>query len=72
MRENLIQKKKNGSMSENFGLNKILDLVERFYYLPKMERDVRRYVEKCGICQKVKDTSSNVGLFQPLVIPNRP
>ena len=36
MRENLIQEKHNGSMSGNFGLNKTLDLVERFYYWPKM------------------------------------
>ena len=37
-----------------------------------MQSDVRRYVEQCGICQKVKVTSSNVGLYQPLPIPNRP
>ena len=45
MRENFIQKKHNGSMSGHFGLNKTLDLLERFYYWPKMQRDVRRYVE---------------------------
>ena len=53
-------------------LNKTLDLVERFYYWPKMQRDVRRYVEKCGICQKAKGTSSNTRVYQPIHIPNRP
>lgn len=72
MRENLIQEILNGSISGHFGLNKTLDLVERFYYWPKMQRDVRRYVEQCAICQKIQGTSSNVGLYQPFTIPNRP
>ena len=37
-----------------------------------MQRDVRRYIEQCGICQNVKGTSSNAGLYHPLTIPNRP
>ena len=72
MRENIIQEKHNGSMSGHFGLNKTLDLVEWFYYWPKMQRYVRRYVKQCGICQKAKGTSSNAGFYQPLPIPNRP
>ena len=59
-------------MSGHFGLNKTLVLVERFYDWPKMQRDVRRYVEQCGICQKAKGTSSNEKLYNPLPIPNRP
>ena len=50
VRENLIQEKHNGNMCGHFGLNKNMDLVERFYYWPKMQRDVRKYVEKCIIC----------------------
>lgn len=57
MRENIIQEKHNGSLSGNFGLNKTLDLFERFYYWPKMQRGVRRYIEQCVICQKGKGTS---------------
>lgn len=36
MRENLIQEKHNGCLSGHFGLNKTLELVQCFYYWPKM------------------------------------
>lgn len=72
MRENLIQEKQNGCLSGHFGLNKTLDLVQRFYCWPKMQRDIRRYVEKCLVCQKAKGNSSNASLYQPLPIPHRP
>ncbi|GLJ18319.1 hypothetical protein SUGI_0324190 [Cryptomeria japonica] len=72
MRENLMQEKHDDCLSGHFGLNKTLELVQRFYYWPKMQRDIRKYAEKCVICQKAKGTSSNVGLYQPLPIPNRP
>lgn len=37
-----------------------------------MHLDVKKFVEGCGICQIEKGSSSNVGLYQPLPIPNRP
>lgn len=49
-----------------------MELVQRFYYWPKLPRDVRRYVEKCVICMKAKRGANNVGLYHPLPIPNRP
>ena len=45
MRENLIQEKHNGCLSGHFGVNKTLELVERFYYWPRMEKYVKNYVE---------------------------
>lgn len=72
MRENLIQEKNNGSLSGHFGVKKTLDLVQRYYYWPKLPRDVKRYVEKCGVYQREKGGSSNASLYQPLPVPNRP
>jgi hypothetical protein len=37
-----------------------------------MQTDVKRFVEKCRICQHAKGRSQNAGLYQPLPIPNRP
>ena len=72
MRENLIQEKHNGSLSGHFGIRKTMELVQRFCYWPKMSKDITNYVEQCVICLKEKGGSSNVGLYRPLPILNRP
>lgn len=72
MRENLIQEKHNGSLSGSFGVNKTLEIVERSYYWPRMQKDIRKYVDQCVVCLKAKGTSTNAGLYQPLLVPNRP
>lgn len=72
MRENIIKEKHSGSLGGHFGLDKTLEQVRRFYYWPKLQVDVRRYVEGYTICQREKGTSSNARLYQPLPIPNRP
>lgn len=72
LRENLIQEKHNGSLSGHFGVNKTQELVQRYYYWPRMNQYVRKYVETCIVCQKAKGTSSNASLYQPLLTPNRP
>lgn len=72
MRDKIIQEKHNGNLSGHFGINKTLELVQRFYYWPKLLRDVTRYVEQCVVCMKEKGGSSNAGLYQPLPVPNRP
>ena len=69
--ENLIQEKHNGSLSGHFGISKTIELVQRFYYWPKLARDVTKYVEQCMVCIKVKGGIRNVGLYWSLPIPNR-
>src|SRR5208337_1957560 len=47
--------------------------IARFYFWPKMSRDVRKYVQSCDSCQRQKpSTQSQYGLLHPLTIPNRP
>lgn len=53
-------------------MRKSLELVQRFYYWPKLVRDVTKYVEQCIVCMKDKGGMSNVDLYQPLKFPNRP
>ena len=37
-----------------------------------MQIVVRRFVEKCGVCQKAKGIAANIVLYQTLPTPNRP
>ena len=67
MRENLIQEKHNGALNGHFGVNKTQELVTRFYFWPRMTRDIKKYVESCIVCQKSKGTSKNASLYQPLL-----
>ena len=71
-RENIIKEKHSGGMSGHFGLDKTLEQVRRFYFWPKMQSDIRKFVESCIICQKAKGHSTNAGLYTPLPIPDKP
>ena len=69
IRENLIQEKHNGSLSGQFGVKKTIELVQRFYYWPKLVKDVTKYVEQCMVCMKAKGGMSNMDLYQLLPVP---
>jgi len=71
MRENIIKEKHSGGLSCHFGKDKTFAQVNAFYYWLKMQIDVKKFVEKCRICQHEKGRSQNVGLFHPLPIPNQ-
>lgn len=72
MRENIVKEKHCGSLLGHFGLDKTLELVRRFYFWPRMQSNVRKFVLECVVCQRNKGTSSNVGIYTPLPIPNKP
>ena len=43
------------------------------YFWHKMGKDVRRYVDSCELCQRIKKASEGrQGLFQPHAVPRRP
>ena len=72
MRDNLTQENHSGGLSGHFGQDKNFPLVSNFHFWPNMQHDVRKYVERCRICQHAKVISHNKGLYQPLLNPARP
>ncbi|MCO5573974.1 hypothetical protein L7F22_027752 [Adiantum nelumboides] len=47
--------------------------VERYFYWPRLKKDVEEFVRSCLVCQKVKfDRLKAQGLLQPLPIPTHP
>lgn len=49
MRGNLIKEKHCGPMGGHFGIDETLELVRRHYFWPKMQTDIRKFVESCTI-----------------------
>ena len=72
IRENIINEKHCGSLAWHFGVDKTLEQVRRFYFWPKLQTNVRRYVEECLICQQAKGGTSNLGLYNRVPIPHKP
>jgi transposase InsO family protein len=57
----------------HLGHKKTLTLVQRKYYWPKMNRDVKDYVEGCDICQRTKARRRKpAGEMQALSLPAKP
>jgi len=47
-------------------------LVNERYFWPSINKDVRKFVESCRVCQLAKGRSQNTGLYTPLPVPERP
>jgi hypothetical protein len=72
MRENLVKEKHSGGLAGHFGHDKTFAKLSESYFWPGMRADVRKFVDRCRICQHAKGRKQNTGLYQPLPIPERP
>jgi hypothetical protein len=72
MRDNLLKEKHNGGLVGHFGHDKTFAQFRNSYYWPSMRAEVKKFVNKCRICQYAKGRQHNSGLYQPLPIPERP
>jgi hypothetical protein len=72
MRDNLLKEKHSGDLAGHFGHGKTYAQFNSSYYWPGMRSDVKKYVERCRICQYAKGKKQNMGLYQPLPIPDMP
>ena len=66
MRENSMQEKHSIGLPGHFGQDKTFSHVSNFYFWPKMQHDVKKFVERCIIYQHAKGRSQNTRLYQPL------
>jgi hypothetical protein len=69
MRDNLLKEKHNKGLARYFGHHKTFAQLRNFYYWPSMRAEVKKFVNKCRICQYAKGIKQNTGLYQPLPIP---
>ena len=52
------------------GQNKVIQMLERDYYWPRLKEDVRRYLRNCYDCKRNKSPRDKTpGLLHPLPVP---
>ena len=56
----------------HIGRDKTMKLVTDSYFWPTMRKEITKFVERCHICQVFKGTTTNVGLYMPLPVPDQP
>lgn len=72
LRDAILIEAHSSNLGGHFGKNKTLALIQENFYWPKMERDVIRYVERCGTCHMAKSWAQNTGLYTPLPVAEAP
>jgi hypothetical protein len=72
MRENLLKEKHSGGLAGHFSHDKTFSKLNGSYFWPGMRTDVKKFVDRCKICQHTKGKRHNTGLYQPLTIHERP
>jgi hypothetical protein len=65
MRENLLKEKQSGGLAGHFGHDKTFTKLNESYFWPRMREDVKRFVDRCKMCQHSKGRKKNVGFYQP-------
>jgi hypothetical protein len=71
MRDNLLKEKHSGGLVGHFGHDKTYAQLSSSYYWPGMRSDVKKFMDRCRICQYAKGKQQNTGLYQPFPIPDR-
>ena len=60
-------------LAGHFGHKRTLELIQRKYYWPRMQSEVKSYVKACRLCQQIKAPRRKPhGELQPLPPPKRP
>jgi hypothetical protein len=54
MRENLLKEKHSGGLARHFGHDKMFSKLNGSYFWSGMRTDVKKFVERCIICQHTK------------------
>jgi hypothetical protein len=72
MRENLLKEKHSRGLAGHFSHDKMFSKLNGSYFWLGMRTDVKKFVDRCRICQHTKGKRKNTGLYQPFPIPERP
>ncbi|XP_039121090.1 uncharacterized protein LOC120257866 [Dioscorea cayenensis subsp. rotundata] len=54
------------------GRDRMLQLIQFFYFWLGIPKDVEKFFQRCRICQISKGDATNAGLYMPLPVPSQP
>lgn len=68
----ILQEYHSSPIGGHAGITRTLARLKAQFYWPKMQEDVKAYIQKCLICQQAKSNNTlPAGLLQPLPIPQQ-
>jgi hypothetical protein len=67
--ENLIWEALYSRMVGHFGMDKIVVVLQKHFYWPKLRQDINKYIRACTDCVIAKPTIKKQGLYAPLPTP---
>jgi hypothetical protein len=70
-RVNIIRESHSSLISIHFGVGKMVNNLKRYWYWPKINESVSRYVRGCSLCDTTNPNNRKLGLFTPLPVPSR-
>ena len=56
----------------HFGVDKTMALLQKYIYLPKLRKDVNKYIRLCTAYAIAKPTIKKQALYTPLLTPDKP
>jgi hypothetical protein len=56
----------------HFGVEKIVEVLQKYFYWLKLRQDVSKYIISCTACSISKPTIKKQGLYTPLPTPDGP
>lgn len=68
----IIKEVHDGGLSDHFGQDKTVALLNDHFFWPRMMKDVNHYILRCQTCHLAKLKSQNIGLYTPLPVPFAP
>jgi hypothetical protein len=71
-RVNVIREAHTSLISGHFGVGKTVAQLWRYFYWPRMNETISKYIKGCVMCATSKPSNRKLGLYMPLPLPSYP
>ena len=71
-RAKMIWEAQYSQVTGHFGVKKIVEVLQKYFYWPNLRPDVGKYIQSCTACAIAKPSIKKQGLYTPLHTPSLP